>query len=62
MIIYQLLNRILCQIWVDGTGTVTKQCCKMVDLTRLTTLQDHCHCSSFLCLDQMLLHCRNCQK
>ena len=34
----------------------------MVDLTRLTTLQDHSHCSSLFRLDQMLLHCGNCQQ
>ena len=58
MIVYQLLNGILSQIRVDGTGTVTKQCCKMVNLTRFTTLKDHSHCSSLFRLDQMLLHCR----
>ena len=52
----------MCQIRIDRTCPVTQQCCKVVHFSRLTALQNHCHGSSLLRTDQMLLETRYRQK
>ena len=55
MLVYQLLYRILCQVRVDRTGTITQKCRKMMNFSRFPGLQDHRNRCSLLGAYQMLL-------
>ena len=58
MLINKLLNGILCQIWIDGTGTKTKEGCKMMHLSGLSGFQNHGKGGTLLGLYQILLQSR----
>ena len=58
----KLTNGFMSQIRVDRTGSVAEQGCKMMNLSRLAALQDHCHGSSLLRAHQMLLQTGYCQQ
>ena len=36
----QLTDRLMCQIWIDRTCTVSEKCCKMMNLSRLCRLKN----------------------
>ncbi len=62
VVVNQLLYRILCQIWVDGTGSISQQCGKVMYLPWFPGLQNHCQRSTLFRLNQMLLQCRHRQQ
>ena len=51
----QFLDALLCQIWIDGRCTIAQKGCKMVYLSRFSTLQDHRKACPLFGLYQILL-------
>ena len=62
MWIYHLLDRLYCKIWIDCTCTVSEKCCKVMNISWISTLKDDRNRCSLLCTYQMLLHSWHCKK
>ena len=55
----QLPDGLVCQIGVDGAGTVAQQGGKVVHLPGFGALQNQCQCGALFGADEVLGHCRN---
>ena len=58
----QLPDGLVCQIGVDGAGTVAQQGGKVVHLPGLGAFQNQCQCGALFGADEVLGHCRNSQQ
>src|SRR5699024_1639486 len=58
----QLLDSLKGKVRVHRTGSISEKCSKVMHFSRLTAFQDQGNRSTFLCLDQMLMHCGYCQQ
>ena len=57
VVIDKLVDCFLCKIGVDCTCTVAEQCCKVVNLSRLSAFENDCKRSPLFGSNKVLVNC-----